>query len=222
MSSSPIDKNTCQRCKTTKANEDMAGFCLDWNRAYCYDCYWSGKVSKMCDEIDCRLHWHDECWKCEGCDIIYDPDVEDEEGNDGDICLTRGLFCYQCWDSYESLEECRKKGCEMCERIYEVETSECFWCKERKADVDEDHVCGACRHEGDTPDIGYSMKPEEERDWAEEQKENEACFVERIARLNVAREEGRAPYYEGEMDLLLREREGYRQAYAEALKETTD
>ena len=165
MSSSTIDKNTCRRCKMVKPDEEMAGYCSDSKKAYCETCYSSGKITKFCDDIDCRLHWDDDCWKCDGCGGIHNPNDEEDE-DQGEICLTRGIFCDQCWDSYESLDKCRKKGCAMCERIYEAETVDwwnCQCCSQLKPDVDGDRICGDC-YANDTPSIGYTMTVEEEKE----------------------------------------------------------
>ena len=158
-----------------------------WWCAFCLD---NGKADP-CDEMDCELCHGDNPFRCDGCKQIYDGN-----NNTDHICLTRGVYCEDCWTNFESLTKCREKECDMCEALHEQE-----------------------KEDGYTPGIGYTMTPDEERDWAAEQKDNEACFVERIARLDAAKEAGKAPHYEASMDLLLREREDYRRAYAKALGE---
>jgi hypothetical protein len=125
----------------------MAGLCSGKEEYYCQPCV-DATTWTHCDDLDCDVHWGLDWYKCEGCQKFIDGDHE--TGDVGEICLDRGCYCSNCWDEQESLEKCRKKGCEMCATLYEIEIEDwwkCQACNERKPDVDESNACGDCRKE---------------------------------------------------------------------------
>ena len=146
--SNPInnEENTCACCSLVRPAL-MAGLCSGNEEYYCQPCV-DATNGTHCEDLDCDVHWGADWYKCEGCQKFIDGDHE--TGDVGEICLDRGCYCSNCWDEQESLEKCRKKGCEMCATLYEIEIEDwwkCQACNERKPDVDESNACGDCRKE---------------------------------------------------------------------------
>jgi hypothetical protein len=144
--SNPInnEETTCACCSLVKKEEDMAGLCDDREEYYCQACV-DASHGTHCDNVECDVHWGEPWFVCEGCQKFIHG--EDEPG---EICLKRGCYCDLCYLDKESIEACRKKGCEMCTTLYEIEIEDwwkCQVCNERKPDVDEGVVCKDCRKE---------------------------------------------------------------------------
>jgi len=220
--SNPInnEETTCACCSLVKKEEDMAGLCDDREEYYCQACV-DASHGTHCDNVECDVHWGEPWFVCEGCQKFING--EDEPG---EICFKRGCYCDMCYLDKESIEACRKKGCEMCATLYEIEIEDwwrCQACNERKPDVDESVLCGDCRQGSQCDDClekEEEVKPpaEEKEDWEKISEEYEANYKRRVLKMNQAYQDGKSENYEILMADLFKEAKEYRAHHAKMLE----
>jgi hypothetical protein len=98
-----------------RKDDPDCGYCEGEDTWWCETCLEHGR-NDHCDEMECVLCHGDDPFRCDSCKAIRDGNNDPQW-----ICLKRGVYCEDCWDENDSLEVCRKNGCEMCDDLYKRE-----------------------------------------------------------------------------------------------------